>query len=176
MFRTTASIYTPTSRGERGRLVRVLALRNCASSQPQRDVGRLYRLRYYSHQIVVQRLQVCLVALLRLWGNAAGPQPPTSSFSTAGHTKEHRKLCPPPRCPTCAACTCHVPPPRHPSSRTSSPTHFNPQRLAPSFQLSSYVVSLHCRTVLRHIQRVLEASSWQLSADVLRRSIARGRG
>src|SRR5215207_1833568 len=61
MFRTTASIYTPTSRGERGRLVRVLALRNCARSQPQRDVGRLYRLRYYSHQIVVQRLQVFLV-------------------------------------------------------------------------------------------------------------------
>src|ERR671913_2341395 len=45
----------------RSLLVYDLALRGCARTQPQRDVGRLHRLFYHPYQVGVQRLQVCLI-------------------------------------------------------------------------------------------------------------------
>src|SRR5918998_988635 len=42
-------------------LVYDLALRGCARTQPQGDVGRLHRLCYHPYQVSVQRLQVCLI-------------------------------------------------------------------------------------------------------------------
>jgi hypothetical protein len=40
----------------------LLAIRGPVGTQPERDVGRLHRLPYHTSKIVVQRLQVCLVA------------------------------------------------------------------------------------------------------------------
>ena len=39
-----------------------LAFRGSVGAQPERDVGRLHSLTYYSRKIVVQRLEVRLVA------------------------------------------------------------------------------------------------------------------
>jgi hypothetical protein len=53
--------HTEEYRFGRSLLVYDLALRGCARTQPQRDVGRLHGLPYHPYQVGVQRLQVCLI-------------------------------------------------------------------------------------------------------------------